>query len=611
MLSYFKRHYCLLVSVLILLFSSPNRALANVAFSTPLEKLVVLKAENLVQFRSLGLNANSSSSWDLELLTRNEVKISTKSFKLRYDEGAGLSEDLDYSSNPAAKVEYDPWYKETREFLSSGSIITIKHKKTLSLEAKLYLEFEACNNKLCLLPALFELSLKPGAIALVLEEAPLKKDIFEPKKLDLIAKTKDSSIADLATEYLAQGGFLLLPLLFLAGLLMNLTPCVYPMIPITLATLAKINKSNSNKIIWPLVYVLSMSFAYSIMGLFAGLTGNFFGAILQNQLFNVFLGIVFIFLAITMLGLIDLSKIQNLILKIELDGHKPFFKIAFMGALSGVISAPCTGPVLASILLIISQAKEPLRGFVYMLIFSLGFGLPYLILGIFATKITKMPKIGLHMELIKIIFASLIFALALYYLRLSLNGYLGFVYDKPQIMLVLIVGVLTLLTFFLWKHLVKKASDLSYFFKSILVVCLFVLANWGTLYVLKAFLAPEATYLGETDWNTATTLAKSQNKILIVDIWADWCTSCKEMDDMVWNTQKFKDFVEEHAIFLKINFSQQPDIAKKILKRWHLGGLPAVAIFAKSSDYANLPIVLWREKVSLEVLITTAQQHVE
>ena len=118
-----------------------------------------------------------------------------------------------------------------------------------------------------------------------------------------------------------------------------------------------------------------------------------------------------------MLGVFNFTAVQSFANKIPLAQNYPRTAVVTMGAVSGLISAPCTGPVLSTILLLIAQNKNPVSGFTYMLFFALGFGLPYVALGFFGQRLSRMPKFPRLVNFIKIFFASLMFALALYYAR--------------------------------------------------------------------------------------------------------------------------------------------------------------------------------------------------
>lgn len=205
-----------------------------------------------------------------------------------------------------------------------------------------------------------------------------------------------------------------LALVFGGGLLLNLTPCVYPMIPITVGYFGAQSEGRASKTFGlALLYVLGLALVYSTLGVFAAFTGTLFGSLLQSPFVVGAVAIVLGLFALSMLGVFTIQPPQFLM---QRSGAKKGALGALgMGALLGVVAAPCVGPVVAALLTYVGTKKDPQLGFLLFFFLSLGLGLPYLMLGIFSGTLKSLPRSGAWLERSKKIFAVPLLLAALYY----------------------------------------------------------------------------------------------------------------------------------------------------------------------------------------------------
>jgi len=472
------------------------------------------------------------------------------------------------------------------------------------------------------------------AVALAATQTPVANIAATPQPSFRPDKTNDVSLTDSLTAEVQRSlmarSWLLFPALFLAGLLMNLTPCVYPMIPITLNVLSRANDTsgttgapsgNSKQSMVPVVmYVFGIIISYAAMGVVAGMTGSLFGSLLQSKLVNAGLAVLMFVLGLSMLDVFDLSRIQAAANRIPLSRKSPHLAVLTMGAVSGLVAAPCTGPVLSMLLLLVGQTKDPLYGFVLMSVFAAGFGAPYLFLGLLSQQFKRLPKAGLAMSFVKHIFAALMFSLAAYYLKPLIQGvgFISLIYVKPPLIGVLTISALTLVFIVL---LAKNQNNPIY--KIGLQIGLTMLALWIALSAIKGFIAPENASLPSLsrindpvdipapqaqqndrvywykNWSEAEKAAREQNKGLIVDAWAQWCAACLKMDAEVWNESGVEALINQHFIALKIDFTESNPQSEELTQRWDLSGLPAVGIYPAGSNFSGQPSVLFREAVTV------------
>jgi thiol:disulfide interchange protein DsbD len=655
-------------------------------FSAPLKSLNKIEPANVIQFKVVKITTNGNSSVaELDVDARGGFKVYDKGLKFEYRSGATLNAPLllQAKAQPEAKVVQDPFYNEPRAVHDKGVRFTLTSDIPMDETGLIRVRFEACSVNTCLLPSHFLIqaaagrtsrpepkenvllnsgsgqgigasvsgsgqSTSAGAAGLgggqaLKTDSSVTKPAFSPapalspapvasmRTQDVVDVSLTDSLTGNVQRFLTTRSWLLFPALFLAGLLMNLTPCVYPMIPITLNVLsrsgrqsestANSNSSANNHNATPvLMYVLGIILSYAAMGVVAGMTGSLFGSLLQSKLVNAALAGLMFLLGLSMLDVFNLSRIQAAANRIPLSRKSPHLAVLTMGAVSGLVAAPCTGPVLSMLLLLVGQTKDPLYGFVLMSIFAAGFGAPYLVLGLLSQQIRRLPKAGNTMNAVKHIFAALMFSLALYYLKPLIQGagYLSLVYVQPPLTGVLTISGLTLI--FAVLLLRRPDSPIS---KIGLQIGLTILALWVALSAIKGFVLPEKTSLpsfvrindpidippqtnktGESvqwmkNWKEAEQAAVLQKKGLIVDAWAQWCAACLKMDAEVWNESGVEALINQHFIALKIDFTESNPQSEELTKKWDLSGLPAVGIYPAGSDFSGQPAILFREAVTV------------
>jgi len=218
-----------------------------------------------------------------------------------------------------------------------------------------------------------------------------------------------------------------LPVLFGAGVLTSLTPCVYPMIPITAAivggqTIADAEASSSRRrpgwrpVALTLVYVLGVALVYSALGLFAGMTGSLFGAISTNRWALLVMGNLLLLAALAMLDVVPVRLPAALMNRAATAGAGGRFFGAFvMGAMSGLVAAPCSAPVMAAVLTWVAATRSAGIGFLYLFVFSLGMCTLLVAVGLSSGAVARMPRAGMWMVWVKRVFAVAMLGAAEYY----------------------------------------------------------------------------------------------------------------------------------------------------------------------------------------------------
>lgn len=233
-------------------------------------------------------------------------------------------------------------------------------------------------------------------------------------------------IADLTAQLTAHPAAAL-PLLFGAGVLTSLTPCIYPMIPITAAIVggqsldagggaATAPAPRWRPALLTLAYVIGLASVYAGLGLFAGMTGTLFGSISTNAWALLAMGNLLLLAALAMLDVIPVRLPASLVQRAATAGTGGRFAGALaMGAMSGLVAAPCSAPVMAAVLTWVSTTRSAGLGFLYLFTFSLGMCALLVAVGLSSGAVARLPRAGLWMVWIKRLFAALMLGAAQYY----------------------------------------------------------------------------------------------------------------------------------------------------------------------------------------------------
>ncbi|APJ03212.1 protein-disulfide reductase DsbD family protein [Silvanigrella aquatica] len=600
-----------------------------------------IKIQDVIEFKVLKIELLSKSKIYIQLNTKNNFKIYEDKLKFSFLPENSLPFVIKYQAEKPSQKYLDPFYKTQKNIFKNGSVFIVEINHSPNQNDILEIKVQACSQSVCLVPSSLFLNIIEGKTS----QADKNKSAFNTNlenhgsffqnkaqniqnEIKLIENMESNSsekitllndnIALKIQNAIKQGSWILFPALFLAGLLMNLTPCVYPMIPITLNVMAQFgDKGKTKKKLksLPFIYVGGMILTYSLLGVFAGMTGSIFGSHLANPIVNWFVAILMFVLGLSMLGLFQFTAIQSLAHKIPLAQNYPRAAVATMGAVSGFISAPCTGPVLSTILLLIAQNKNPLTGFTYMFFFSLGFGIPYIALGYFSQRISKLPKFPRAVHFVKIFFAALMFALALYYVRTPFQKIpiIQEIYSKPHYFTLSIVFMLSITFIILTpkKDLIGKLSRIGLTLSCTFLALWLTLASTNSFYNLsnKSIIEENISDKNSIHWtynfDDAVKKAKKTGKPILFDIWAEWCTACMEMKETTWKDPQLIQYINDHFIAVELNFTDTSDEIQKLIARWEINGLPAVGILNSQSQFDQKPDILFQGFVPASKILNT------
>ena len=228
-------------------------------------------------------------------------------------------------------------------------------------------------------------------------------------------------LTDIAAR-LSDSPFTAIPLVFLAGVLTSLTPCIYPMIPITAAivggqTVGDAAPSRWRTVLLTLAYVLGLATVYSVLGVIAGVTGTMFGSISTNPWLYFAMANLLVLAALAMLDVIPVRLPQSLVQRAAAAGTGGRAAGAFvMGSMSGLVAAPCGAPVMLAVLTWVTRTGSATLGFVYLFVFSVGMCALLVAVGLTSGFVSRLPRAGAWMVWVKRLFAFIMLGVAEYYL---------------------------------------------------------------------------------------------------------------------------------------------------------------------------------------------------
>jgi cytochrome c-type biogenesis protein len=217
---------------------------------------------------------------------------------------------------------------------------------------------------------------------------------------------------------LADSPLLALITLFGAGVLTSLTPCVYPMIPITASVISGTMKDGQSKLrtlSLTMTYVIGLALVYAILGAIAGLSGTMFGTVSANPWALLFIGNLLLVFGLVMLDVLPVPIPRKLMEYAGKQGGGSYGAVLLLGATSGIVAAPCGAPAFAVVLTWVAATGAGLMGFVYLFVFSLGMTTLLVVVGLFSGTLAALPKSGMWMVWIKRVAAVIMFAMAEYY----------------------------------------------------------------------------------------------------------------------------------------------------------------------------------------------------
>lgn len=372
-------------------------------------------------------------------------------------------------------------------------------------------------------------------------------------------------------DALQQQGILGLLSAYLFGVLTSLTPCVYPLIPITLAHFgARDAESRLKAFMLAFTFVSGIAFTYTTVGMITARTGMLFGSFLGNPYLIGALSLFLISMALYTLDLFTLPWLSRLQGKASGVGGKGYFGAFAMGAVSGVVAAPCAGPALATILVFAAASQDWTWAALLLLSYSFGLGTIFLILGTFANELKRLPRSGNWLNGVKLIIAIGIFVVVLFLSAPHLD-----LPDLQGLAQLLPMGLTGLALCYL---AVKKGRAVFKLLGSTLLAFTLFYAL-GLHRPTPPITSASTQENSDTKWHhsleSALPLAKERKVITMVDLWAEWCVACLELEKKTFVAPQVSKLLDGF-VTAKIDMTDMTEENEKLAERYNVPGLPCV-----------------------------------
>jgi thioredoxin:protein disulfide reductase len=368
---------------------------------------------------------------------------------------------------------------------------------------------------------------------------------------------------------------------FAGGLALNLTPCVYPLIPITVSYFGgRAGQGRGKLAVHSLLYLGGLSVTNSVLGVVAALTGSLMGAALQNPIVLMVVAGVLILFAISLFGFWELQLPKSLTSAAS-KSYAGYFGTLFMGLTLGVVAAPCLGPFVLGLLTWVASMGSPWLGFLIFFTLSLGLGVPLFFLAMFSGSLEKLPGSGEWMLWVRKLMGWVLVGMAAYFIRPLLPSCVG--------VLVLAVMALAAGLHLGWIDATQAAFKAFGVLRNMVgvagvVVGAFLLASW-------LMVGPGVSWQPYSD--KVMEQARKSNKPVIVDFSAAWCTPCRELDDITFRDPTVVKQAQNDFVMVKVDLTTKGNpLYEKLVVQYSIKGVPTVVFFdSRGRERTDLRLV--------------------
>ena len=357
--------------------------------------------------------------------------------------------------------------------------------------------------------------------------------------------------------------------IFVGGIALNLTPCVYPMIPITVSYFGGRATSDtahgkSRLVVHGLCYLLGLSFTNSVLGVIAALTGSLMGAVLQHPAVLVAVAAVLIVFATSLFGLWEL-RLPGGLTQAAAKSYTGYFGSLFMGLTLGVVAAPCIGPFVLGLLTWVASMGSPWLGFIVFFTLSIGLGLPLFILALFSGQLQRLPRSGGWMLWVRKLMGWVLVGMAAYFLKPILR--------EPGTTIALSTVLLAAGLHLAWLDRNTATFRAFPWLKATTGAASFGLAAFIIAFLLMR--GPSVAWTPLLD--DVLKEAARQKRPVIIDFYAAWCAPCRELDETTFHDAAVVKQAQNGFVMIKVDVTKGGNPThERLLQEYAIKGVPTV-----------------------------------
>jgi thioredoxin:protein disulfide reductase len=371
---------------------------------------------------------------------------------------------------------------------------------------------------------------------------------------------------------------------FAGGLALNLTPCVYPMIPITVSFFggrsARDQPGQRQLVLHGLCYLLGLCLTNASLGVAAALTGGLMGAALQNPIVLTLVAGALVVFATSLFGFWEL-RLPGALNQLAGKSYGGYFGSLFMGLTLGVVAAPCIGPFVLGLLTWVAGMGSPWLGFVIFFTLSIGLGLPLFVLALFSGQLQRLPRAGGWMLWVRNLMGWVLVGMAVYFIRPVL----------PEAFKILLPVAVALAAGLHLGWLDKNQSGFRAFpwLKIIVgIACLVMATFWATSWAVRG---PGVAWQPYSD--ALLQEAKVRKKPVIIDFYADWCAPCREFEAVTFHHPEVVRQAKADFVMIKVDVTRGGDpLHERLVSDYEVKGVPTIVFLdAQGGERKDLRLV--------------------
>jgi thioredoxin:protein disulfide reductase len=371
----------------------------------------------------------------------------------------------------------------------------------------------------------------------------------------------------LANIFVVHGMLIGLLAVLLGGLALNLTPCVYPLIGVTIAYFGNQGGGQRKIAVLAVIYVLGIALTFSLAGVAVALSGGLFGAALQNPLVLIAIAAMLLGLAASSFGLFSLQPPQWLMRRAG-TARPGYLGSLVMGLGMGVVAAPCIGPIVLGLLLMVEHSASPVFGFVLFFTLAIGLGLPYIALALAAGHIKALPRSGEWLAWVEQLFGFVLIGLALYFLDPVMRGWAMRIMPYYAAAAGIFLGFITPAGR-QWRPFLVFRSALG------------ALSLGALVWLISFPAAKPARQLAFDPYDIAIlNQARAAKRPVVIDFSADWCIPCREM---LRTTFRDPAVIEaaSHFVRLQADVTETNRRTRQLFLQYEIKGVPTTVFIDK------------------------------